>query len=91
MSPYETHELSLIPFLLPPSNLQLPELHRAAVQVLVRELGIVNTIRFIQQYSVGKGDYTAERDELLGNPSADELAAEIYHFQEAKCRSTRDN
>lgn len=33
--------------------------------------------RFIQQNERGHGDYTAERDRLLGNPTVDELVKKI--------------
>ncbi len=39
------------------------EILRAGYDVLARELGLVGMIRFIQQISPGKGDYTAERQQ----------------------------
>lgn len=36
---------------------------RAGLDALERELGLVGMIRFIQQISPGKGDYTAERQQ----------------------------
>ena len=33
--------------------------------------------RFIQQFERGHGDYTVERDRLLGNPTVDELVKKI--------------
>lgn len=48
-----------------------------ALAILSRELGPVNTARFINQLSVGSGDYTQERDSIIGNPTVAEIAAEI--------------
>jgi hypothetical protein len=33
--------------------------------------------RFLQQFDPGRGDYTAERDGILGSPTVDELVDEI--------------
>lgn len=53
------------------------ELHSKAIEVLCREIGVVNTIRFLTKLRPGTGDYTKERDETLGNPSIDEIIEEI--------------
>jgi hypothetical protein len=55
----------------------LAEITAEAIRVLCREIGPVNTARFLNQFSAGLGNYTQERDEVLGNPSVDELLAEI--------------
>jgi hypothetical protein len=48
-----------------------------AITALFREIGIAETVRFLHQFSLGRGDYTRERDELLGNPSLDQILEEI--------------
>lgn len=50
-----------------------------AITVLFREVGIAETVRFLHQFSLGRGDYTRERDELLGNPSIDQVLEAIRH------------
>lgn len=50
------------------------ELHRKAVRILMKEMGPAETIRFIQLYSNGHGDYTAERDAIMGDLSVDQVA-----------------
>jgi hypothetical protein len=45
--------------------------------VLLRELGPADTIRFIKQFYMGSGDYTAERQNWLGDMTVDQIAAEI--------------
>lgn len=39
----------------------LSEITQEAVSLLVRELGVARTLRFLGQYRTGQGDYTAER------------------------------
>lgn len=53
------------------------EIYEAGLEALHRELGLVGMIRFLQRVSPGTGDYTAERHELLGNPSVQEIMASI--------------
>jgi hypothetical protein len=53
------------------------EITTTAIRVLCREIGPVNTARFLNQFSTGSGDYTAERDAVLGNPTVEELLAEL--------------
>ena len=50
---------------------------QTAIRVLCREIGLVDTIRFVSQFTVGYGDYTAERDELFGNMTLEDMIAEI--------------
>ncbi len=51
----------------------LSEITREAIAVLVRELGVARTLRFLGQYRTGQGNYTTERSEWLGDESLDEL------------------
>ena len=53
------------------------ELTAAAIRILCREIGAVNTIRFINQFRSGSGNYTEERDRINGPVTVDELIAEI--------------
>jgi hypothetical protein len=46
------------------------ELNQKAKAILIRELGPVDYARFIQQYQEGIGDYTRDRQLLLGSESA---------------------
>lgn len=60
------------------TTMPLTEITRSAIHVLCRELGVVNTARFLNQFNLGYGDYTRERDELLANMTVDEIVADIY-------------
>jgi hypothetical protein len=53
------------------------ELRRAGIDALVRALGPVGMARFLQQFDPGHGDYTADRDRILGNPTVDGLMDEL--------------
>ena len=43
------------------------------VEALTEALGPLDTVRFLQQFDVGHGDYTTERKRLLGNPALDQI------------------
>jgi hypothetical protein len=53
------------------------EITTTAISLLCREIGPVNTARFLNQFTTGLGNYTEERDQILGDPTVDELIAEI--------------
>jgi hypothetical protein len=53
------------------------ELRRAGIDALVRALGPVGMARFLQQFDSGHGDYTADRDRVLGSPTVDDLMDEL--------------
>ncbi len=61
-------------------TMPLTELTDSAIRLLCREIGVVNTARFIQQFSSGYGNYTAERDQMIGDLSVDEIVAEIQRM-----------
>ncbi len=47
-------------------NLMTPEEIRiAGLKALEKELGPVGMVRFLQQFDLGRGDYTRERKKLL--------------------------
>jgi hypothetical protein len=54
-------------------NLPLAELTTRAIRILIQEMGVVNTARFINQYTHGFGDYTVERDELFKDMTVDDI------------------
>jgi len=59
------------------------ELRRAGTGALVRALGPVGMARFLQQFDPGHGDYTADRDRILGNPTVDDLMDELEHRRQS--------
>lgn len=59
----------------------LAEITQDAIQILCQEIGIVNTIRFVNQFTVGYGNYTEEREQLFADLTLDEIVAAIKHGQ----------
>ena len=53
----------------------LAELTSEAIRVLTREMGPADTIRFINQFMPGTGNYTEERDSLIGELTLEEICA----------------
>lgn len=59
----------------------LDEIRRAGVEALRRELGVVGMVRFLQQFETGTGDYTKERQHLVGKAGVRALAEQIQREQ----------
>lgn len=55
----------------------LSEITEQAIAVLAREMGIANTMRFINQFTAGYGNYTEERKEIFGRMSLDDVLSQI--------------
>ncbi len=55
----------------------LSEITKEALEVLSKEIGIANTIRFINQFTMGYGDYTQEREQIFEDMTLDEILNEI--------------
>jgi hypothetical protein len=55
----------------------LSELNQHATTILVREIGLVDTLRFLSQFSAGSGDYTKERGQWLDELSLKQITLEI--------------
>ena len=59
----------------------LDEIRRAGVEALRRELGVVGMVRFLQQYETGTGNYTEERQQIVGKAGVRALAEQIQREQ----------
>ncbi len=44
---------------------------------LIKEIGVVDTIRFLNQFRAGTGDYTTDRDKLFQDLSVEDIIGEI--------------
>jgi hypothetical protein len=55
----------------------LAEITHEAIKILYQKLGIVNTVRFLSQFTIGYGNYTEEREALFGDLTLDEVISEI--------------
>ncbi len=60
-----------------PATKPLAVVKQVAILILVREFGLVDTARFLNQYSGGYGNYTAERELLFAHLTFDEIVNEI--------------
>jgi hypothetical protein len=58
-------------------NRPLIEINLQAIHLLYKELGVVDAVRFLNQFSQGYGNYTQERDVLFADKSLDEIVTEI--------------
>ncbi len=58
----------------------LAEVTEQAITVLVRELGVADTARFLQQFGPGYGNYTEDRDALFGQMSLDEVLEQAGQY-----------
>ena len=55
----------------------LAEVTQTAIRVLCKEIGVVDTLRFVGQFTVGYGNYTEERDALFADMTLDDMIVEI--------------
>ena len=53
------------------------QIYREGFAVLCDHLGMADAIRFIQQFDLGRGDYTRERDSLFEGETVGSLARQI--------------
>jgi hypothetical protein len=58
------------------------ELRRQGFEALVRALGWVNAVRFLQQYETSQLDYTSERDRILPEWDASTLVSKLRERRE---------
>jgi len=53
----------------------LKEVTEEALAVLNERLGVTNTMRFLAQFTIGQGNYTEEREQLIRDLSFDDIMA----------------
>ena len=69
----------------------LTEISQEAQQVLVNRLGIANTLRYLNQFSQGHGDYTKERHCYLEDiETVKDISSEARKLREQN-KSVRSN
>jgi len=49
--------------------------------LLYRELGVVDAVRFLRQFTTRHGDYTQERDALFADKRLEEIFSRSRFFQ----------
>ena len=55
----------------------LVEVNQQAIHLLYKELGVVDAVRFLKQFTQGYGNYTQEREIIFENKSLDDIVSEI--------------
>ena len=55
----------------------LAEITEQATAILIREMGVVDALRFLNQIRAGAGDYTKERNQWLDNLSLEQIVSGI--------------
>lgn len=59
----------------------LAEINVRALNLLFRELGLVDTLRFINHFTIGFGDYIKEREELFKDLTLDQIITDINQMR----------
>jgi hypothetical protein len=68
-------------------SMSLMQIRAAGLAALMRELGPTGTVRFIQQYETGNGDYSHDRHEWLDVLDAESTAKLIFERRKKMVRS----
>jgi adenylyl- and sulfurtransferase ThiI len=55
----------------------LIEINKEAIRILSKEIGVVDTVRFVNQFTTGYGNYTEEREEQYRDMSLDSIISAI--------------
>ncbi|NEQ19922.1 MAG: hypothetical protein F6K28_11310 [Microcoleus sp. SIO2G3] len=59
------------------SNFTQAQLQQMGLEALAKSLGPVGMLRFIQQFEKGSGDYTRDRNQILGDITDEEIITSI--------------
>jgi hypothetical protein len=62
----------------------LHEINTKAHAILARELDPLEFVQFFRQYELGHGDYTRDRETIVGNPSIASIIGEIQKTEASK-------
>lgn len=60
------------------------ELNQRVIDLLCREIGVAETLRFLGQFNLGTGNDTEERDALIGHLTLEEIIAEAREIETAQ-------
>ena len=62
----------------------LIEINQQAISLLYKELGVVDAVRFLKQFTQGFGNYTQEREALFADKSLEDIVSEIEKMRKTK-------
>jgi len=60
----------------------LVEVNQHAMRLLYEQLGVVDTVRFLKQFTTGFGNYTQEREALFAGKSLPDMVREMQQLPE---------
>lgn len=55
----------------------ISEISHRATRILFEKMGVVDTIRFLNQFSISQGDYTKDREDWLSDISLDDVISQM--------------
>jgi hypothetical protein len=55
----------------------LAEITHEAIAILCKRIGVANTMRFINQFTTGYGNYTEDRKAIFANMTLEDIMSEI--------------
>ena len=67
--------------------LPLSEVTERATDILIKEMGVVDTMRFLNQYRTGAGNYTTDREQMFEGMSVKDIVTEIKAQRKADDQS----
>jgi hypothetical protein len=62
----------------------LIEVNQQAISLLYKELGVVDAVRFLKQFTMGYGNYTQEREILFADKTLEDIVSEIEKRRKTK-------
>lgn len=62
----------------------LIEINQQAINLLYKELGVIDAVRFLKQFTQGYGNYTQEREDIFANKSLEDIVSEIEKRRQTK-------
>lgn len=66
--------------LMPVKTKDISEITQQVIEILFKEVGIANTIRFLNQFSMGYGNYTEERRDLFEDLTMEQFLSEMENL-----------
>ncbi|NEU76884.1 hypothetical protein PI95_031395 [Hassallia byssoidea VB512170] len=64
------------------SQLAPAQIRLLGIEALTKALGYAGMARFMQQFEMGSGDYTRDKNQILGDPTVEEIFAEIEQMRQ---------
>ena len=58
-------------------------INESATNILIKEMGVIDTIRFINQFTTGHGNYTEERRKMVDTMTLEDIISGIEAMNKA--------